>query len=58
VFGLRLLRGIPRKTIKAAERDHQIDELVAKGLLDADRDRVRLTSLGRRYADTVAEQLF
>ena len=58
VFGLRLLRGVPRKTIKAAERDHQIDELVAKGLLDADRDRVRLTSLGRRYADTVAEQLF
>ncbi len=58
VFGLRLLRGVPRKTIKAAERDHQIDELVSKGLLDADRDRVRLTSLGRRYADTVAEQLF
>jgi oxygen-independent coproporphyrinogen-3 oxidase len=58
VFGLRLLHGVPRKTIKAAERDHQIDELVAKGLLDADRDRVRLTSLGRRYADTVAAQLF
>lgn len=58
VFGLRLLRGVPRKAITAAERDHQIDELVAKGLLDADHDRVRLTSLGRRYADTVAEQLF
>jgi oxygen-independent coproporphyrinogen-3 oxidase len=58
VFGLRLLRGVPRKVIKAAERDHQIDALVAKGLLDADHDRVRLTSLGRRYADTVAEQLF
>ena len=58
VFGLRLLHGVPRKTIKAAERDHQIDELIAKGLLDTDHDRVRLTSLGRRYADTVAEQLF
>jgi oxygen-independent coproporphyrinogen-3 oxidase len=58
VFGLRLLHGVPRKAIRAAERDHQIDELVAKGLLDADHDRVRLTSLGRRYADTVAEQLF
>ena len=58
VFGLRLLRGVPRKAIKAAERDHQIDELVAKGLLDADHDWVRLTSLGRRYADTVAQQLF
>ena len=58
VFGLRLLRGVPRTSIEAAERDHQIDELIAKGLLDADHDRVRLTSLGRRYADTVAEQLF
>ncbi|HEU5409309.1 MAG TPA: radical SAM family heme chaperone HemW [Nitrospira sp.] len=58
VFGLRLLRGVPRKAIPAAERDHQIDELIAKGLLDADHDRVRLTSLGRRYADMVAEQLF
>ena len=58
VFGLRLLHGVPRKTIAAAERDHQIDELIMKGLLDADHDRIRLTSLGRRYADTVAEQLF
>ena len=58
VFGLRLLDGVPRKTIKAAERDPQIAELIAKGLLDTDHDRVRLTSLGRRYADTVAEQLF
>lgn len=58
VFGLRLLRGVPRNTIAAAERDRQIDELIAKGLLDADPNRVRLTSLGRRYADTVAEQLF
>ncbi len=58
VFGLRLLHGVPRTVVSAAERDRQIDELVAKGLLDADHDRVRLTSLGRRYADTVAEQLF
>lgn len=58
VFGLRLLRGVPRTAVTAAERDHQIDALVAKGLLDADHDRVRLTALGRRYADTVAEQLF
>lgn len=58
VFGLRLLHGVPRSVVTAAERDRQIDELVSKGLLDADHDRVRLTSLGRRYADTVAEQLF
>src|SRR6185295_9725159 len=31
VFGLRLLRGVPRKIIRAAERDQQIDELIAKG---------------------------
>jgi oxygen-independent coproporphyrinogen-3 oxidase len=58
VFGLRLLRGVPRQAVTTAERDHQIDELIAKGLLDVDHDHVRLTSLGRRYADTVAEQLF
>ncbi len=58
VFGLRLLRGVPRKAVTTAERDHQIDDLISKGLLDADHDRIRLTSLGRRYADTVAEHLF
>lgn len=58
VFGLRLLRGVPRTVIKGTDRDRQIDNLVAKGLLAADDDRVRLTSLGRRYADTVAQQLF
>lgn len=58
VFGLRLLRGVPQETIMGAEREDRIDELIAKGLLDADHDRVRLTHLGRRYADTVAQQLF
>jgi oxygen-independent coproporphyrinogen-3 oxidase len=58
VFGLRLLRGIPRKILRAAEREHQVGELVAKGLLDADDEGIRLTPLGRRYADTVIAQLF
>lgn len=58
VFGLRLLRGVPQETIIGTEREDRIDELIAKGLLDADHDRVRLTHLGRRYADTVAQQLF
>ncbi len=58
VFGLRLLRGVPRGAVRDAERDRQIEELIAKGLLDADHEWIRLTSLGRRYADTVAEQLF
>jgi oxygen-independent coproporphyrinogen-3 oxidase len=58
IFGLRLLRGVPRPITRAAERDRQIDELLAKGLLDSDHDRFWLTPLGRRYADTVAETLF
>ena len=58
VFGLRLLRGVPRPIGRAAERDRQIDALLAKGLLDSDHDRLWLTPLGRRYADTVAETLF
>jgi oxygen-independent coproporphyrinogen-3 oxidase len=58
VFGLRLLRGVPRLTTRAAERDLQIDELLVQGLLASDHDRLWLTPLGRRYADTVAEALF
>ncbi len=58
VFGLRLLLGVPRLISRAAARDRQIDELLAKGLLDSDHDRLWLTPLGRRYADTVAEILF
>lgn len=58
VFGLRLLRGVPRLTSRIAERDHQVDTLLNQGLLDSDHDRLWLTPLGRRYADTVAETLF
>lgn len=58
VFGLRLLSGVPRMTSRLAERDHQVDTLLNQGLLASDHDRVWLTPLGRRYADTVAEILF
>lgn len=58
VFGLRLLRGVPQRTSQAAERTQQIDKLRGQGLLDSDHDRLWLTPLGRRYADTVAEALF
>lgn len=58
IFGLRLLGGVPRATVLGAERDDQIDELQGEGLLDSDESRVWLTSLGRRYADTVAAKLF
>lgn len=58
VFGLRLLRGVPLNTVEDPERRRRVDELVAKGLLESDTDRVRLTPLGQRYADTVAGELF
>lgn len=58
VFGLRLLRGVPLSTVEGSERRHLVDTLAAHGLLESDTDRVRLTPLGRRYADTVAGELF
>ncbi len=58
VFGLRLLRGVPLNTIDGPEQRHRVNDLVTKGLLESEADRVRLTSLGQRYADTVAGELF
>lgn len=58
VFGLRLLGGVPMTTVEAAEQRNRVNELVARGLLTSDADRVRLTPLGQRYADTVAGELF
>ena len=58
VFGLRLLQGVPFKAIEQAQRQNTIDALREKGLLGSDQNRVWLTPLGRRYADTVAEELF
>jgi len=58
VFGLRLLSGVPLATVEAAEQRHRVNELVARGLLASDTDRVRLTPLGQRYADTVVGELF
>jgi oxygen-independent coproporphyrinogen III oxidase len=58
VFGLRLLRGVPLQAIAGAERDSEIDHLITLGFLSTDQERLWLTPLGRRYADTVAERLF
>ncbi len=58
VFGLRLLRGVPLHAITGAERDAEIDQLITQGFLSTDQDRLWLTPLGRRYADSVAERLF
>ncbi len=58
VFGLRLVQGVPVATVVAAGREGMIETLTAQGLLDVNHERVWLTPLGRRYADTVAEKLF
>ena len=58
VFGLRLALGVPITTIAAADRQDLVHTLSTQGLLEMNAERVRLTPLGRRYADTVAEKLF
>jgi len=58
VFGLRLIRGVALDTVESSGRHNKIHELVTRGLLELDTDRVRLTPLGQRYADTVAGELF
>ncbi|MGQ0694321.1 MAG: radical SAM family heme chaperone HemW [Nitrospiraceae bacterium] len=58
VFGLRLIRGVSLDTVEGSGRHNKINELVTRGLLELDTDRVRLTPLGQRYADTVASELF
>jgi oxygen-independent coproporphyrinogen-3 oxidase len=58
VFGLRLIRGVTLNTVEGSERRNKIQELIRRGLLELDADRVRLTPLGQRYADTVAGELF
>ena len=58
VFGLRLLRGVPLTVVDSPDQRDRVRQLVAQGLLESDSDRVRLTPLGQRYADSVAEELF
>jgi len=58
VFGLRLLRGVPLHRVVDSAQHRTIHTLIEKGLLEADAELIRLTSLGRRYADTVAGELF
>ena len=59
IFGLRLLHGVPDGfTVKDADQRDILTQLKAKGLLVHEGDRIRLTPLGRRFADTVASELF
>ena len=59
IFGLRLLNGVPHSV---AAGDHGRRELLAqlsaKGLIVNEGTQIRLTPLGRRFADSVAGELF
>lgn len=59
IFGLRLLSGVPNSLL-ADEPGHRaiLAQLVAKGLIAEEGTRTRLTPLGRRFADSVASDLF
>jgi oxygen-independent coproporphyrinogen-3 oxidase len=58
IFGLRLLRGVPLNRVRDSAQHSKIHTLIEQGLLESTTDRIRLTPLGRRYADTVAGELF
>jgi oxygen-independent coproporphyrinogen-3 oxidase len=62
IFGLRLIEGVSRtlveKSIVTEEARARLSQLMDRGLLHTDADRLSLTPLGQRYADTVAGELF
>ncbi|MCC2641665.1 MAG: putative Oxygen-independent coproporphyrinogen oxidase [Nitrospira sp.] len=60
VFGLRLTDGVSLADTGAASfpgLTGKVSELIADSILEREGDRVRLTSRGRRYADSVAVAL-
>lgn len=59
IFGLRLLSGVPNSVAAgdSGQRD-LLAQLSAKGLIVNEGTRIRLTPLGRRFADSVAGELF
>ena len=59
IFGLRLLNGIPNSLTADDPGQREIlNQLIAKGLIVEEGTRTRLTPLGRRFADSVASELF
>jgi len=60
VFGLRLIDGISLKetgVLSFPDIMQAVDHLLAEDLIECEGDLVRLTTKGRRYADTVAVSL-
>lgn len=59
IFGLRLLNGVPNSLTADDPGQREIlNQLIAKGLIVEEGTRTRLTPLGRRFADSVASELF
>ena len=59
IFGLRLLRGVPSDiAVEDAGQRDMLAQLTARGLIVNEHRRIRLTPLGRRFADSVAAELF
>lgn len=59
IFGLRLLNGVPHSVAAGdpGQRD-LLAQLAVKGLIVNEGQRIRLTPQGRRFADSVAADLF
>jgi oxygen-independent coproporphyrinogen-3 oxidase len=59
VFGLRLVEGVPRHLVRPDMPEYQaLARLSSRGLVECTEDHIRLTTLGRRYADSVAQELY
>lgn len=59
VFGLRRVEGVPRHLIRPDMPQHQtLVRLSSQGMIEYTDDSIRLTAQGRRYADSVAEELY
>ena len=58
VFGLRLIGGVSRNALDTDASQTILEQLTGKGLIESKEDRVKLTRLGQRYADTVAGEFF
>ena len=59
IFGLRLLNGVSSSlTVDNPGQRDILNRLIAKGLIVEEGTRTRLTPLGRRFADSVASDLF
>ena len=59
VFGLRLTEGVPSHLVRPDMPQHQtVARLISRDMMECVEERIRLTALGRRYADSVAQELY